>query len=287
MDGPCRSAVGTLQWNQMLPDLVEARCEHWWSLDRNGAGSPHQLFGAESNLFSTANILLRENRGLSVTTTGQYYSNNVHKQDGGNHSNSLSDLTVEIWNWCINHLIIIHAEHLPGVQNIQADWESRHARDSSDWKLDRKIFLCLVERLGTFSINLFASRTNNQLPVYCSWKPDPAAMAIDALSIPWMGHFPYMFPQFALIYQVTQGENFGSTNCPSVVQPNMVCIASEQPDELADSLTPNTTDCDQLSRLELSSGSGGTLPTSCLACIRKSSQAKGLSDRAIDIIRKS
>ena len=37
---------------------------------------------------------------------------------GGNHSYTLSDLTVEIWNWCINRSIIIHAEHLPGVQNI-------------------------------------------------------------------------------------------------------------------------------------------------------------------------
>ena len=113
---------------------------------------------------------------------------------GGNHSYTLSDLTVEIWNWCINRSIIIHAEHLPGVQNIRADWESRHTRDSSDWKLDRKVFLCLEERLGTFSIDLFASRTNNQLPVYCSWKADPAAVAIDALSIPWTGHYPYMFP---------------------------------------------------------------------------------------------
>ena len=114
---------------------------------------------------------------------------------GGNHSYTLSDLTVEIWNWCINRSIIIHAEHLPGVQNIRADWESRHTRDSSDWKLDRKVFLCLEERLGTFSIDLFASRTNNQLPVYCSWKADPAAVAIDALSIPWTGHYPYMFPR--------------------------------------------------------------------------------------------
>ena len=118
---------------------------------------------------------------------------------GGNHSYNLSDLTVEIWNWCINRSIIIHAEHLPGVQNIRADWESRHTGDSSDWKLDRKVFLCLEERLGTFSIDLFASRMNNQLLVYCSWKADPAAVAIDALSIPWTGHSPYMFHPFALI----------------------------------------------------------------------------------------
>ena len=50
---------------QMLP-----RCEDGWSVDHNEAGSPHQLLGAESSLFSTANIPLRENRDLSAATTG-------------------------------------------------------------------------------------------------------------------------------------------------------------------------------------------------------------------------
>jgi len=118
---------------------------------------------------------------------------------GGNHSHSLSDLAKEIWTWCIKRKITIHAEHLPGSENIRADWESRHLTDSSDWKLQREIFLNLYNRLGPFSVDLFASRTNAQLPLYCSWRPDPSALAVDALSIPWIGHHPYMFPPFALI----------------------------------------------------------------------------------------
>ena len=80
--------------------------------------------------------------------------------------------------------ILIHAEHLPGVKNTQADWESRHLVDSSDWKLDRGVFLSLSEKLGPFSINLFASRTNAQLLVYCSCRADPTALSVNALSIP-------------------------------------------------------------------------------------------------------
>jgi len=118
---------------------------------------------------------------------------------GGSHSYLLSDLTAQIWNWCISREITIHAEHLPGVENIQADWESRHQMDSSDWKLDRNVFISLVERLGPFSIDLFASRTNAQLPLYCSWRAEPAAVSVDALSIPWTSHYPYMFPPFPLI----------------------------------------------------------------------------------------
>ena len=59
-----------------------SRCEYGWSVDRSRTGSPHQLFGTESCLFGTANILLRENRSFSALTTRQYYSDNIHKQDG-------------------------------------------------------------------------------------------------------------------------------------------------------------------------------------------------------------
>lgn len=84
---------------------------------------------------------------------------------GGTHSQELSDLAVIIWQWCLEREIIIHVEHLPGKDNIRADWESRYVRDSSDWMLERNIFLQLEARLGPFSIDLFASRTNTQLPI--------------------------------------------------------------------------------------------------------------------------
>ena len=85
------------------------------------------------------------------------------------------------------------------LENIRADWQSRHLVDSSDWRLDREIFLHLENQLGPFTIDLFASRTNAQLPTFCSWRPDPKAIAVDALSIPWKEQRAYMFPPFALI----------------------------------------------------------------------------------------
>ena len=110
----------------------------------------------------------------------------------GNHSHSLSDLAKEVWIWCIKK-ITINAEHLPGSENIRADWESRHLTDSSDWKLHREVFLSLDKRLGPFSIDLFASRTNTQLPLYCSWRQDPTALAVDALLISWGTTIPTCF----------------------------------------------------------------------------------------------
>ena len=39
------------------------------------------------------------------------------------------------------------------------------------------------QAIGPFSIDLFVSHTNAQLSTYCSWKLEPSAIAIDALSI--------------------------------------------------------------------------------------------------------
>lgn len=120
---------------------------------------------------------------------------------GGTHSKLLSDLAVEIWKWCLARDVFIHAEHLPGVENTRADWESRHVEESGDWMLDRQIFQQLDRSLGPFTVDLFASRTNAQLPQYCSWRPDPEAWCVDAFMVTWATQFPYMFPPFILIPQ--------------------------------------------------------------------------------------
>ena len=38
---------------------------------------------------------------------------------GGTHSQELSDLAVVIWEWCLEKKIILHAEHLPGKENVR------------------------------------------------------------------------------------------------------------------------------------------------------------------------
>ena len=130
-----------------------------------------------------------------------------------------------------------HAEHLPGKENVRADWESRHIKDSSNWRLDINQ---LEARIGPFSIDLFASQTNAQLPVYCSWRPDPPALTVDALSLSWRNHNAYMFPAFALITRCLEKlimlcSRGGKSNhdSPSVVQPAVVSVSAQELDGLS------------------------------------------------------
>ena len=57
---------------------------------------------------------------------------------------------------------------------------------------------------GSPRVDLFATRINDQLPVYVSWRPDPGACATDAFSISWANEFWYAFPPFSLVGRVLQ-----------------------------------------------------------------------------------
>jgi len=90
-----------------------------------------------------------------------------------------------LWSWCLERRITLRAEHIPGCLNTIADRESRATLDTSDWHLNQNFFQTLMDRLGQCTIDLFASRTNHQLSRFFSYKPDPEAEAIDALTQPW------------------------------------------------------------------------------------------------------
>jgi hypothetical protein len=55
---------------------------------------------------------------------------------------------------------MITAEHLPGIQNVQADTESRKMRNTSNWMLNREIFKQINQKYGSLEIDLFADRLN-------------------------------------------------------------------------------------------------------------------------------
>uniref|UniRef100_A0A914VC37 Reverse transcriptase domain-containing protein n=1 Tax=Plectus sambesii TaxID=2011161 RepID=A0A914VC37_9BILA len=127
----------------------------------------------------------------------------LNKQ-GGTASRELSNLAVEIWEWCLERNISLQAIHLPGVLNTIADLESRSMREASEWQLDPSLAQVLYERLLQCSVDLFATRNNAQLPLFFSWRPDPEAQAIDAFAQNWSEICAYAFPPFCLVEQTLQ-----------------------------------------------------------------------------------
>ena len=104
---------------------------------------------------------------------------------GGTVSPKLSQLAKDLWLWCMERNILLHAQHLPGILNTIVDEESRTWSDRSEWKLSPILFQEINRLLGPLSTDLFASRLSSQLPVFVSWKPDPLAVATDAFTQDW------------------------------------------------------------------------------------------------------
>lgn len=91
----------------------------------------------------------------------------------------------QIWQWCEDRNLWLIATHLPGVENVEADHESRNFTENTEWKLNPEIFNEICYRWGIPEIDLFASRLNNQAHTYCSWIPDLHAMFVNVFTLNW------------------------------------------------------------------------------------------------------
>ena len=116
---------------------------------------------------------------------------------GTRSSEKRNDLAQEIWLWCAEQNIWLTAVHVPGVENVEADRQSRLPQSPLKWTLDKAVFKDCISELNVLpTIDLFASRISHQLPNYVSWRPDPGAVSIDAFHLSWKEYVPYIFPHF-------------------------------------------------------------------------------------------
>ena len=126
----------------------------------------------------------------------------INKQ-GGARSPTLSQKAELILLFCQQHEIVLSARHVPGKLNILADSLSRaHMVLTTEWTLSHAVCRSVWELWFHPHIDLFATRFNHRLPLYVSPVPDPAAWAIDALSLSWHGLLAYAFPPFPILAKV-------------------------------------------------------------------------------------
>ena len=156
-------------------------------------------------VFLTVKHFLPQLRNKSVlvrsdnTTVVQY----INKQ-GGTRSVLLCQETWKLWNLALENNMILIAAHIAGVSNTLADQLSRFKIKSTEWSLNPLVTQQIFNMWGMPLIDLFASAQNRKAPVYCSWTKDPAAFAMDALSISWENMFAFAYPPLSLIPKVLQ-----------------------------------------------------------------------------------
>ena len=118
---------------------------------------------------------------------------------GGPRSAAFLEVTRSIWEYCMSKSIMLTAEHIPGMSNQEADFQSRTYMDSSNWKLMPSMFEAISNLWGPLGVDWFADRLNAQIGKYVSWKPDPGAWQTDAFTVKWGSIMGYAFPPFCMI----------------------------------------------------------------------------------------
>ena len=123
---------------------------------------------------------------------------------GGTSSPRMSKIALDCWDWAVSRRITLITAHIPGKENAEADLLSRQFQDPADWKLNPEVFKKITELMGPVSLDLFANLWNRQVEKFYTWKPQPLALGIDALSHPWPQKGAYAFPPWILLPKVIQ-----------------------------------------------------------------------------------
>ena len=117
----------------------------------------------------------------------------------------MSFITKEIWHWASDSSIWLSARHLPGIQNTEADFESRKYEIHTELKLNESVFHFIYGDLGFFpTIDLFATILNTQLGTFVSYRPDPNCVAVNSFLMNWGKEKFYSFPLFAYLSKTLQ-----------------------------------------------------------------------------------
>ena len=99
--------------------------------------------------------------------------------------NLMNDLTCELCQWCFDNDNRVAAMHILVKDNVVADRESRLDKRDIECQLNRDVFDRVNHISVCFEKDLFASRLNNQVTKYVSWKWDLGVWVINALLVDW------------------------------------------------------------------------------------------------------
>ena len=67
----------------------------------------------------------------------------------------------DIWFWCLERKIHLSVAHAPGVDNTEADEESRKVNDDTEWSFTPQVFDAIKNIYPEMSVDLFSSQINN------------------------------------------------------------------------------------------------------------------------------
>ena len=110
-------------------------------------------------------------------------------------------LAERIFNLCEEYNVHLRPRWIPREWNAEADALSKDY-DYDNWEVSERVFNCISERWGPFTVDRFASNQNAKLRRFNSKHFCQGTEHIDALSIDWQGENNYVVPPVFLVPKV-------------------------------------------------------------------------------------
>ena len=114
----------------------------------------------------------------------------------------LCALLWRILSWCPRKQVTLWS-NIPGLLNVVADKPSRLGQTiQTEWYFIPGVIQLICTRWHQPQIDLFAMKFNNKLLQFVSPVPDPLALAMESLSLPWEDLDTYAFPPVTILDKV-------------------------------------------------------------------------------------
>ena len=175
----------------------------------NGAWFPYEielknnyleLKGALFTIFAFCKNV--KNTHIHISSDNTTAVSYINKQGG--RKSHLNAIARKLWKWAKNANNWISATHISGVDNPEADFQSRHVNKYLEYSLSDYIFAKCCDVFGVPEVDLFASRLNCKVQKYVSFQHDPQAWKVNSFNLEWSNFFGYAFPPINQISKVLQ-----------------------------------------------------------------------------------
>ena len=265
-------------------------CDHWRSLDNSGKDQPHQLSRAASCLPSSEVLCPQTRKYLDPSSFGQHNSDCFPKQNGRSPLNP----TLETGS---RGLELVHRkEHDPfrtpsgyrkhscglgitshdGFQRLETSSGDISAIGGQVGSLFNRHVRVTDECPTTTVLQLEARPTSRNSR--CPLNLVEGAFSISVSTV---------CPHSSLPGQTQRGEGDGCPDSSGVAKPDLVPTTTQELGRPSNHAPSYSEYRDQPRGSKPPNGHGGSPSAGRLACLRRSYRTEGLSDRVIDIIRKS
>ena len=111
---------------------------------------------------------------------------------------NLQDMALNIFSTCLSRGIDLDIQWLPRKLNERADYLSKIV-DLDDWCISNSCFDHINSIWGPFTIDRFASSSNNKVPRFNSMFWNPGSEHVDCFSCSWKNENNWLVPPISLV----------------------------------------------------------------------------------------